>query len=83
MSVPAILWIDNQAVLTVEDSTMAGWRCRAIPLRYFSIKSFCEDGLITLKYVVTYENVADIFTKQVSRTLWDVHSERIVSQLPQ
>jgi hypothetical protein len=63
-SKPSILWIDNQAVLTVEESTMQCWRCRAIPLRYFTIRNFCEDGLLTLKYVASEDNVADIFTNK-------------------
>jgi hypothetical protein len=76
------LWIDNQAVLTVEESTMQSWRCRAIPLRYFAIRNFCDDGLITLKYVPSEDNVADIFTKQIGRVLWLKHEARLVSVLP-
>ena len=80
---PTVLLIDNQAVLTVEDSTMQSWRCRAIPLRYFAIQSYCTEGLLTLRYVSTGDNVADIFTKQIVRTLWDKHEARLVSTLPQ
>jgi hypothetical protein len=79
---PCVLWIDNQAVLTVETSTMQSWRCRAIPLRYFAIQQFCDDALITLKYVPTGDNVSDIFTKQIGRALWDKHEAKLVSDLP-
>jgi hypothetical protein len=81
-SEPSTLWIDNQAVLTVEASTMQSWRCRAIPLRYFAIRQYCDDLTITFKYVKTGDNVADIFTKQIGRVLWDRHECKLVCVLP-
>jgi hypothetical protein len=78
---PSILWVDNQAVLTVEDSVMQSWRCRAIPLRYFALKSFCDDGLLTLMYIQTDENPSDIFTKQIGKALWEKHESRLSSTI--
>ena len=71
-SVP--LYIDNTWVLHVADSRTYTPRAKHIALRYFFVQEIVEEGNITIHFVKTQNQIADLGTKHTNK---DRHSALI------
>lgn len=60
---PTVTFTDSQSVIALITNQKFSHRSKHIDLRYHFLRQQVEDGNITLKYVPTEENVADILTK--------------------
>lgn len=60
---PTTTLTDSQSVIALMTNQRFSHRSKHIDLRYHFLKHQVEEGNITLKYVPTEENVADILTK--------------------
>ena len=69
-STPAPLYEDNQACIIVADNEYSVYRPRTrhIAIRYHNVKDAVSDGTVKLVHVWTKHQVADIFTKSLSKT---------------
>ena len=62
------LYGDNQGALALAKNPVSHQRSKHIDVRYHFIRSHVNSGLMNLMYVPTQENIADVFTKAVSKT---------------
>ena len=70
MDGPATIYEDNEACIAVADnpSPIHRSRTRHIALRYHNVRDAVRDNIVKLVHVWTKHQVADIFTKSLSRT---------------
>ena len=64
---------DNQASIHMAKIPRFHERTKHIGIRYHYVRTAIEDGLISLSYIPTTENPADILTKALPRTLHERH----------
>ncbi|XP_076028444.1 uncharacterized protein LOC143017539 [Oratosquilla oratoria] len=62
-----ILFVDNQGAIALSKNPVYHQRSMHIDIRYHFIKSQIENGSVKLVYVPSDENVADMFTKPLSK----------------
>jgi hypothetical protein len=76
---PTILMnFDNQMVIVKLDSSKDNMKLsRHIKRRLKSIRKMRNSGVITLDYIHTEKNLADLFTKGLSRNVIDVASKEM------
>ena len=61
------LYADNQGAIALAKDPIRKERSKHIDIKYHFIKSEIEMGTITLNFIPTEDNIADIFTKSTSR----------------
>lgn len=61
------LYADNQGAIALAKNPVHHQRSKHIDIKYHFIRSEIRDGIVALNYVSTADNVADIFTKPVSK----------------
>ena len=64
---PLTISCDNQGAITLAKDNKFHARTKHIDLRYHFIHEVVEDGKIQVKYILTDDNVSDIFTKPLPR----------------
>ncbi|KAE8894467.1 hypothetical protein PF002_g28248 [Phytophthora fragariae] len=73
-AVPITLRIDNQpAIHRIKRDSSSGAQ-KAVDIRFHALKDAWRSGVMTLEYVPTQENPADLMTKALSRT--ELHHKR-------
>eukprot|EP00752_Nemacystus_decipiens_P015693 g14006.t1 len=63
----APLYIDNTATLNVIGNQTFSGRTKHVALRFFYIREIMEEGRISIHYVPTEDNLADIGTKHLNK----------------
>ena len=66
-SVP--LYIENTSTLHVAGNRTYSSRAKHVALRYFFIQELVKEGRITVRYVKTEDQLADIGTKHLSKQM--------------
>ena len=64
---PIAINCDNQGAITLSKDNKFHARTKHIDIRYHFVREAVEDQKITLKYIPTDENPADIFTKLLAK----------------
>lgn len=72
---PTRLNCDNQAAISYSRNYIARTRTKHIDIRYHLVREAVEDGDVTVQYIPTEENRADIFTKALPRAKFEFHRE--------
>ena len=62
------IWSDNQAALTISRDDKHHPRTKHIDIKYHFIRDLVKDNKITIKWVPTHKQSADIFTKGLGKT---------------
>jgi hypothetical protein len=65
---PTILKCDNQSAIALCKDNKFHARTKHMDIRYHFVREAVEAGTITMEYVVSEENVADLLTKPLGRT---------------
>lgn len=65
------IYEDNQSVIKLAYNSENIKRLKHIDIRYKYIVEQVNKGLISLKYINTSENIADIFTKPLGKTMFE------------
>ena len=63
----SLIMIDNQGAMNLAKNPVQHQRSKHIDIKYHFIRSEIQKGQISLEYIPTEENVADVFTKPASR----------------
>ena len=67
----------------MSNSTTNHPKTRHVCMRYFFTKELIEDGVIELTFIRTAENEADIFTKNLTKRLFDKHRMKMEEEIPE
>ena len=61
-----IIHVDNQGAIALAKNPVHHQRSKHIDIRYHFVRQFVQDGTISLQYVESEKNLADMLTKPVS-----------------
>ena len=61
------LYVDNQGAIALAENPVHHERSKHIDVRYHFIRSEVDAGIVKLLYVPSEENIADLFTKPLSK----------------
>mmetsp|Transcript_40261 Transcript_40261/g.76979 ORF Transcript_40261/g.76979 Transcript_40261/m.76979 type:complete len:86 (+) Transcript_40261:3-260(+) len=64
---PITIFMDNQGAMYMASNLVTNKRSKHIDLRYHLIRDFVNKGIISLEYISTEHNIADILTKPLQR----------------
>lgn len=64
---PVYLNVDNRGAIDLAKNPIHHQRTKHIDIRFHYIRSQIQDKTVQLNYVPTEENIADMFTKAVSK----------------
>ena len=64
---PTVIHCDNQSCIQLFENPVFHDRSKHIEIRYHFIRDYVQRGAITLYYIYTDEQVADILTKSLGR----------------
>jgi hypothetical protein len=70
---PITVKTDNVGTMFMAQNASSGVRTRHIDTRYHNVRENLEEGIINIEYVKSIENDSDIFTKNVSKEIYDKH----------
>ena len=73
------LHVDNQGAIALAKNPVHHQRSKHIDIRYHFVRSEVQRGLINLKYVASSENIADMFTKAISKTKLSIFTNQIMN----
>ena len=76
---PIIVRVDNVGAMFLANNPVLRQRTKHISVRQHFIHEFVEDGIIKVIFVKSRNNDADIFTKNLSRELFEKHKNRIIN----
>ncbi len=62
-----LIQVDNQGAINLARNPVHHQRSKHIDIKYHFIRSEIQAGIVSLEYVPTEENIADIFTKPTSK----------------
>ena len=62
-----LISVDNQGTINLAKNPVNHQRSKHIDIKYHFIRSEIQNGNVTLQYIPTEDNVADIFTKPVTK----------------
>ena len=65
------MYVDNQGAIALANNPVHHKRSRHIDVRYHYVRLEIQNEAVSLTYVPTDNNVADVFTKQVTRVKLD------------
>ena len=65
------LYVDNQGAIALAKNPVHHQRSKHIDIRYHYVRQEVQNGSIDLDYIPSSENIADMFTKPVSRVKMD------------
>ncbi len=77
----ALVYCDNTPALFLATNPVVTPRSKHIDIRFHFIRDLCERNLLTLKWIPSSAQVADILTKYLSRELFVRCREKLVGEL--
>ena len=75
---PVPILEDNQSAIAMTAGMQQHKRTKHIALRYHYVRKLIRDGIVTVKYQPTAQQPADLFTKQLARTLFNRHADVVM-----
>ena len=66
IELPIIVRVDNVGAIFMSENTSTSGRTKHIDIRYRFVNEMVIDGFLKIVFVKTKENVADVFTKNVT-----------------
>lgn len=64
---PITVRVDNQAAIFIASNQTTSERSKHIDIRYHFVRDYIEQKVVKLEYVSSKDNVADLFTKNISK----------------
>ena len=75
---PIIVHIDNVGAIFVAENASATKHTRHIDARYHFVREYIVDGQIKIIFVMSKQNMADIFTKNVIGEIYEEHIDNFI-----
>jgi hypothetical protein len=74
---PAIIHCDNTSMISLSKNPVQHSKSKHIPIKYHYLRDQAENKNIKLEYVPTQEHVEDIFTKPLSRDVFEYLRQKL------
>jgi hypothetical protein len=74
---PTTIYYDNTSAISLSKNPIQHSKSKHIPIKYHYLRDQAENKNIKLEYVPTQEHVADIFTKPLSRDVFEYLGKRL------
>src|ERR1700678_1158191 len=74
---PTVIWSDNQSCIAIAKNPTLKSRAKHIDIKYHFLRERVTSGEIILKYVATQHQVADILTKPLGRSSFEIFREQM------
>ena len=75
---PITVYVDNVGAIWLSNNRTTSDRIKHIDIRTSFVKEYQEDGKITIKYVKSEDNEADIFTKNTTNVIFQRHQKKLL-----
>ena len=75
VAMPMLLKVGNKGAKDLLNNWSVGGRTRHVGVRINFLRELKESGVLEIKWIPSYENCADLFTKNLSATLFEKHCE--------
>jgi hypothetical protein len=72
-----IIHCDNQSCMKLSENPVFHDKSKHIEIKYHYIKDMVQRKPVHMQYLPTHENIADIFTKPLSRMMFEYFHERL------
>jgi hypothetical protein len=72
--------VDNVGAIFIGTNVTVSQRSKHIDVRYHFVREYVHEGFIRIIFVRTKDNDADIFTKNLSGELHNVHASKMVGE---
>ena len=79
--IPIIVRVDNVGAIFMSENVSTSSRTRHVDIRYHYVREFVEDGFIKITFVKSEENIADGFTKNITGSLYDAHTQELMAEI--
>jgi hypothetical protein len=76
----SVVYGDNQAAIAVSENGIKGERTKHVDVKYHFVTEAVERGVVTLKWVPTARQQADIFTKALAAPPFELLRRQIMSR---
>ena len=73
VELPMVLEMDNKGAVDLANNYSVGGRTRHVDVKFFFLRELKEQGLLVIKHVPGEKNDADIFTKNVTASIFERH----------
>jgi hypothetical protein len=74
---PTTIHYDNDICVNLSENPVFHDRSKHIEIKYHYIRDMVQRRTVHVKYLPTHENIADIFTKPLSKTKFEYFHERL------
>ena len=78
VKLPIICRVDNTGAIFIAENATTTSRTKHIDTRYHFVRELVEQGFIKIVFVKTKENIADMFTKNVSSGILEDHQDTFI-----
>ena len=78
VNLPMLLEMDNKGAVQLANNWSVGGRTRHVDVRNHFLRELKDMGIIEVRHVPGDDNDADIFTKNVTRAVFDKHVPKLV-----
>ena len=75
---PITVHVDNVGAIWLSNNRYTGERTKHIDIRTSFVNKYQEDGKIIIKFAISEDNEADIFTKYTSNIIFQRNQEKLV-----
>jgi hypothetical protein len=81
VKLPIVVRCDNVGAIFMAENLSSGVRTRHVDTRYHFIREHIEEGFIQIVFVKSCENDADLFTKNVSKDIYNEHVGKFLGKV--
>jgi hypothetical protein len=75
---PVVLYCDNQAAVEFSKHDTNHSRSKHIAIKYYYVKEQVDQGVVTLRWISTKDQIADIFTKALTKNQHQLLSSKLI-----
>ena len=72
MVLPVKIYCDNQSCIDISENPVLKERSKHIDIKYYFVRDMVQDGTISMEWISTEKQLADIFTKGLSRVKFEL-----------
>ena len=80
VTLPITVRVDNVGAIFMSENTSTSGRTKHVDIRYRYVNEMVLDGFLKIVFVKTKENVADIFTKNVTSDVYRTLVKNFLSE---